>query len=218
MLAEMQSDRYLQLKQQLNIVSSLLPEINLSNTPQRPTDKDNLQCIAYKLLAHAEFESYFEDIGREIALKAIVAWKKDGRVSLTLLCLIAFQERMMEPPPPSLSPPQPNLAGKWKEKLYYQQKIQQAVDNYNTAVAKNHGIKEGNILNILLPVGLNPDKLDPLSLTNFSNFGQDRGKIAHSSTQLASMLNPADERSIVNSLLEAVEEIDRELQLIFSKI
>lgn len=59
---------------------------------------------AYRILVHAELESYLEDRAKELCENAMQVWEEDKRVSKTLLCLIAFSGRAMEAPPETQAP------------------------------------------------------------------------------------------------------------------
>lgn len=163
--------------------------------------------IAYRVLAHAEIEAYLEDRTVEVVRAALYAWDSRGFVGITAMCLIAFIGRTMEEPPPSMQPTQ-NKA--WPSKLYVGHKLKEAGTAFHHTVEKNHGIKEENVLRLLLPLGVDPNDIDPLWLATMNAFGERRGDAAHSSRtkwQTHQLPDPQTE-------LETVEEILRGLMIV----
>jgi hypothetical protein len=89
---------------------------------------------------------------------------------------------MMEVPPDTLTPSQ----GSKKVpdgKIKINKKIDSAIESFNRAIKQNHGIKEANLLALLLPIGIDTDDLDdPTWLATMKTFGEERGVVAHSSS------------------------------------
>ena len=57
-------------------------------------------------------------------------------------------------------------------------------EKHTTHVTReNHGIKEKNILGLLLPVGVLETDLDPVWMGTMSSFGASRGVVAHTSAK-----------------------------------
>lgn len=85
--------------------------------------------------------------------------------------------------------------------------------NFAGSVKKNHGIKEKNLLKLLLPVGVEADSLDQTWLATMNSFGERRGEAAHRSTgshRATQQVNPKDELKIVKSLIrDGLKVIDR---------
>jgi hypothetical protein len=134
------------------------------------------------VLAHAELETYFESRAIEVAKAAWAAWKKSRHVSRVALRLLAFSGKEMTLPPGSLEAPDPNKSKAWANLLSIDERLERAVSEYVYRVSiENHGIKEKNILSMLLPIGFEHSKLDQLLLTSLNQFGEARGIVAHSS-------------------------------------
>jgi hypothetical protein len=68
---------------------------------------------------------------------------------------------------------------------------------------ENHGIKEKNILALLLPVGINSDNIDQEWLNLLNTFGKKRGEIAHQSAASYKTTQPIDPKEE----LETVKKI-----------
>jgi hypothetical protein len=169
----------------------------------------------FRVLAHAEIESYIEERSWEIAVTAVNSWKGKKKTSRTLLGLLAFSDLKMEKPPNSLRPKKANSQSSWKNKLDISTKINQAMDIYHKAIENNHGIKEEHLLRLLLPVGFEANDLDPVWVADMSSFGEGRGKIVHTSASkwAKQQLDPKNELKIVKSLLRnGVRFLDKKME------
>lgn len=210
------SDHYKELKSELaRLRRELLPKrftLSGNYSPEIVT-----KTIAYCVLAHAEIESYLEDRARETALAAIEAWNRRKKVSKTLLALLAFSGRTMEEPPHSVYPDQPSQSSIWDDKIRLSNKIELAMNDFNHAVMYNHGIKEDNLLRLLLPIGIEVDKLDHLLLADLNSFGGQRGELAHKSQskyRAKQQIDPKSELAKVLSLLARLVDVDRAVTLL----
>ena len=146
------------------------------------SDRKLALTLAYRVLVHAEIEAYFEDRVWEVALNAKKNWDNQGKTCRTLICLLAFSGLEMEVPPHTLTPSQ----GSKKVpdgKIKINKKIDSAMESFKRAIKQNHGIKEANLLALLLPIGIDTDDLDdPTWLATMNTFGEERGVVAHSSS------------------------------------
>ncbi|HUV56297.1 MAG TPA: HEPN domain-containing protein [Dehalococcoidales bacterium] len=168
--------------------------------------------VAYRVLAHAEIESYIEDRAYEAALTATTEWENSKKVSKTLLGLLAFSGQTMGEPPDSVNPSQPSQTSNWDDKIRISNKIKTAMNIFYNAIINNHGIKEKNILRLLLPIGIEVDKLDPVLLADLNSFAEVRGEAAHLSAskyRAKQQINPKDELRTVESLANRLIDIDR---------
>ena len=176
------------------------------------SDRQLTRSVAYRVLAHAEIEAYLEDRVLDIAKKAFDKWNiNKTKTSLTLCSLLAFCGQEMKKPPDSLNSPQANQQTKWGELLHMERKLNKALQHFRINVKDNHGVKEKNILSLLLPVGVDPNDLDPLWLTNMDSFGASRGEAAHTSFRRICVNNTPDPKSefdTVNGLLAGIKQVD----------
>lgn len=82
----------------------------------------------------------------------------------------------------------------WKEQVY----------------KNNNGVKEGDILTLLLPLGISGKELDTTLLADLTSFGGSRGAVAHkSSVRVTSYTDPKSEYDRANQLVSALETIDK---------
>ncbi len=92
-----QSVRFRHLKKELNrLKKQFIPKINPTG---KYTDRQLSLTLAYRVLAHAEIESYLEDRAWEVALDAKKVWDSIGETRRSLICLVAFSGQIMDLPP-----------------------------------------------------------------------------------------------------------------------
>jgi hypothetical protein len=133
---------------------------------------------AFFVLAHAEIESCVEDLAADIADRAYTQWATRRRVNRCLIALIAFDTEGF--PGPAVSLTQPLR----KQAPGLRQRVEAAYRRHATYLrTENHGVKERNLLRILLPVGIRETDLDTSWLNHMNGFGASRGSIAHSSAK-----------------------------------
>jgi len=210
------SDRYKILKRQIRrLRRDLLP--GRFNAGGRYSREEITKTIAYRVLVHAEIEAYLEDRAWGIVLKAKRAWEEKSTLSKTVLTLIAFSGRLMEKPPNTMHPEQLSQAGQWEERVKVSKKIDIAVNDFYRVVEGNHGIKEENVVNLLLPIGVECDELDSVLVADLNSYGESRGLVAHKAFQTYSVtqqIDPKEEMKKVNSLIDNLASID----VIFEKL
>lgn len=163
---------------------------------------------AFRVLAHAEFESYLEDAVLECLDSAHQAWKLSGTPSNVLTALLAYDEVAGKPPSSILDPPQ-------KISPTLERRIEQAKARFSRRVTnQNHGIKEDNILSLVCPIGVREGNLDQEWLKELEAWATRRGDYAHKSLL---KVGTADDPKRV---LEQVRRLQRGFQdldvLIFS--
>jgi hypothetical protein len=177
------------------------------------------RALSFRVLAHAEIETYFEDRVVEIAKVAWASWKNRRHLSTAGLHLLAFSGRQMNRPPETKDPPTDNKKKQWAEQVGIDGRLGASISDFIYRMEnENHGIKEKNVLSMLLPVGCECDKIDGLLLATLSQFGADRGAAAHSSTakHLTIAIDPKDEYDRVARIISDLGPIDAELDAILA--
>lgn len=202
------SQRFITLEQELeNLKKNFLPDE--FDSEGNYSEKQIALATAYRVLAHAEIEAYLEDRVLEIAKNALTFWK-DKKTTVTLVFLFAFSGLTLDKPPDSLTP---NKASQTlEEKLKFDQKLGKVFNSFHTSVMDNHGIREKNLLSLLLPIGINSDDIDKIWLQEMNDFGKKRGEFAHQSASNYKTRQPPDpknELEMVKRLLEGLIHIDR---------
>jgi hypothetical protein len=145
------SQRFITLEQELtNLRENFLPcQFNLTGDY---SEGEIALAVAYRVLAHAEIESYLEDRVLEIATNALQMWNAQKKTKLTLVSLFAFSGLTLDKPPDSLTPRQQSQ--NLDDKVKFDNKLGKVFNSFRTAVKDNHGIREKNILLLLLPIGI----------------------------------------------------------------
>jgi hypothetical protein len=206
-----QSQRFRILVRELNKLRKYLLPRKFDSTEVDYSDRKITQFIAYRVLAHAEIEAYLEDRALEAARYAIKIWKDTGEVHKILLSLLAFCGHTMELPPTSLSPKKPSKTVP-EEKLKLGKKLDLASNAFDHRIRENHGLKETNLLSLLLPIGIDSDDLDSAWLSTMNTFGERRGIAAHTSATSYKATQPPDPKTefdTVNTILEGLKDIDQ---------
>ncbi len=204
------SERFEALVEGLEILRNhLLPE-KFSAVGPYP-DEVYTRTLAYRVLAHAEIESYLEDRVLEVSRATAVGYKRELKVVKTLVCLLAFSGKNMKEPPPTLTPEQPTQRAEWEKRLRLSLKIEEAVNAFDSVVRNNNGIKEKNVLGMLLPIGVEAEDIDDLWLSTMNSLGESRGDAAHSSAYSQRTQQPPDpetEYKTVTGVVDGLRTID----------
>jgi hypothetical protein len=169
---------------------------------------------AYRVLAHAEVEHFVEDRVTEVAKHALKEWKNSRKTTRPIVAMVAFCGRDMVYPPDTLAPPQPSAKVKHEEQLHLTERVNAASKNLFQSLKDNHGVKERNILRLLIPIGFLHSDLDPLWLVTMNSFGEARGEAAHLSAKLGTVSHPPDPKSeheLVKAVLVGLKDVDEKL-------
>lgn len=211
----MASPRYQQLEEQLKSLRACLLPADFDPTGvYEEQDNVSTRALAYRVLAHAEIESFFEDRTLEPVSRAQIVWETTRHVSHVALCLLGFSGKEMAPPPSTLEAPNDNKRKAWPALVDIGQRLLPVISAFHHHVRnENHGIKEKNLLALLLPIGVAHDKIDPAFLADMESFGALRGLAAHSSgkTTARQAVDPAEEQKRVLALMPGIAAIDSEI-------
>jgi len=206
-----ESDRFITLRTQLNrLKDEFIPEISPTGSY---SESQFSQTAAYRVLAHAEIESYLEDRVWEVVLNAKIAWDITGTTSRTLICLLGFSDLTMDKPPDTLNKPNNVSQDNYDKRLKITEKINSAIRSFRKVIDNNHGVKEKNILALLLPIGINSNELNTNTawLATMNTFGEKRGLVAHSSAtsyMTSQTPDPATELNTVQQITQELLRID----------
>lgn len=158
---------------------------------------------AYRLLVHAEIEAYFEDQARDLVTRAVTAFKSAGKTRVIILNLISFHGKQQS-------------ANRTSIKSLYASSTPFLTDTIDTArtaymrvIATNNGIKEPDVLRLLMPLGFEKNDVDATLLATMDSFGANRGKVAHSSSKAQQQIDPFTERKTVSLIITGLEQIDQ---------
>ncbi|AFW96704.1 MULTISPECIES: HEPN domain-containing protein [Nostocales] len=202
------SARFRTLTRELNrLKKQFLPKINPTGLY---SESQLSKTAAYRVLAHAEIESYLEERAWEVVQNAKTLWDESGKTTRTLICLLGFSGLTMDEPPDTLTPKKGSKTVK-EEKIKISKKINLALESFKRVISQNHGVKEDHILSLLLPIGIDSDHLDPAWLATMNTFGEKRGLVAHTSAtsyMTTQTPDPANELNTVNQITDELLRID----------
>jgi hypothetical protein len=180
---------YSDLKVRLDrLGASLLPSDRLAGDYSEE-DKDRIH--AYILLAHAEFEEYFERLALYIADQAR---RKSSPTKCTTTISRLLTWRAMQ--------------GKDRFESPSDESIASAFTSYEKSIEKNLGIKKINVMSMFLPLGMTHADLDVVLMTNLDEFGKFRGDLAHTAARLRQGSSPSMERTRVANILRDLSHFD----------
>ena len=146
-------------------------------------DDQNDRTLGYRLLVHAEIEAFLEERAKQTSIDAVKKWKTEQKTGHTLVTLLAFSFKRQR----ALAP-----ADLHREYAGEKTRLEEIIDGAQRAffakIDNNHGVKEEDVLRLLLPLGVPPKKIDQSWLNTLNSFGVARGnprdepedmKIAH---------------------------------------
>ncbi|MGV1166194.1 HEPN domain-containing protein [Enterobacter asburiae] len=205
------SERFIALQERLDeLRRHLLPHEFSPIGEYDPVQLDMAK--GYRLLTHAEFESYLEDVSKETVLYALQQWRRNKKPSMTIVSFLAAYhscwavgDEQNNQELISLSRARTNP----KESLSEIMNI--ASKQFIDKIGANHGIKAKNFKSLIFPTGIDIDELEPEMLPKLDSFGSKRGEIAHLSARVNQQINPKDEFDDVTFLLECFRTLDEKL-------
>lgn len=182
-------------KRLLFLEGNILPENKVTGNY---TKKEQDLIRSYVLLCHAEIEAFVEDKAKERMEKAHKSWRDSRKRSNCLKSVLAYTGNDID------------FKNDQNAINNIEHRINRTVGHYlNSVVSRNHGIKEKNIVNLLLPLGLEYNELDQTWLSIMDAFGATRGNIAHNTSQVQNIIDRNTELNrIKNQILPELENID----------
>lgn len=215
------SNRYQQLCAQIRTIRKHFLPARFSPTGYyRRADAISARALGFRILSVAEIEHYLEDRCIEIAKTSLLSWKEQKHYSVTLQALTVFMEMKHEKIPKYLSQKAKDQAD-WDNLVSPVKRITAAVESYIYAVRKeNHGIREKNLMSLLIPIGLDLRVLDPAFIYSLDNLGSKRGDAAHTSCSMAlkNGVDPKVECTDLQRTLRDLRTLDQALNEILSGV
>ncbi|HCQ22816.1 MAG: hypothetical protein AN481_05735 [Aphanizomenon flos-aquae LD13] len=208
-----ESDKFITLKTQLDrLKDEFLPEISPTGSY---SESQLSRTAAYRVLAHAEIEYYLEERAWTIVIDAKKAWET-GKTTRTLICLLGFSDLTMDKPPDTLKKPNNVKQDNHDKRLEITEKINSAIKSFKKVIDNNHGLKEKNILALLLPIGIDSNDLDPNNtwFATMNTFGEKRSLVAHTSATSYMTIQTPDPANELNTVTQIKNELLRIDELI----
>lgn len=158
----------------------------------------------FVVLAHGVLEAYLEGIALEVVDSSIKNFNLDGRARTSLLALLGYAHDGTVPVSYS--------GGPWgvREAL---KASRQTLRNWTET---NNGIKEKDLLRLLLPTGLKESDMGVAWLSDMSDLGSLRGRVAHHGMApgAAHPIDPKDAVDHVEKVLPTLCRLDSKLVLL----
>lgn len=199
------SPRFRELQQRLRQLRTHMLPANFSATGDYSA-RELDRARGFRLLAHAEIEAFLEDVTFEAAKRSVSAWSRERKISDTLFCLIAHYHHGFAIDPLE-SPPFPDSSRpKMKESI--KELVDVAMKQYRAIHNNNNGVREDNVVRLIIPIGVRKEDLDPLWITNLNEFGKQRGDVAHSTAKVQHQIDPRSEWHTVEDLVLGLKKLD----------
>lgn len=174
----------------------------------RAAERVHLRAVSFRILVHAEIESFIEERAFELFDAGWKAWRNDRTPNGVVLALLAYSGVTTSAPPEKLGGDPSNQ--KSYEDITVPLEKAQAV--WRSKHRENHGVKESNVLALLLPLGVPASALDSTMLADLTSFGGLRGSVAHeSSVGVTTHADPKSEYDRARQLMAALRAVDESI-------
>jgi hypothetical protein len=153
------------------------------------------------LLVHAEVESYVEDMVGGVLDAAKKRWTTKQTLGRCVTTLMMYNDKQLTPPP---------SLGKQNPDETLDSTVKNVIKKHGDYVTKeNHGIKQKNLLRLLLPIGVSNGDLDPIWLGDMDTFGSLRGVVAHNSARrVQTPPDPGISLKTINDVLSGLQQLE----------
>jgi hypothetical protein len=164
---------------------------------------------AYRLLAHAEIESFVEDISRTVVMAKIGAWKKSRKPSDVIICFLAsYHSGWNQKVEGELLQDLIASGTQVKAKDTAEEAVDMAMKQYIAHINSNNGVRQDNLQKLFTPLGVRFSDLDSSWLVNIDDFGKLRGDIAHKTVSLVRAIDPYSELQRIVDLTVGLKKLD----------
>lgn len=176
------------------------------------TPKELDMCRGYRLLCHAEIEDYLEERAKELLDLAKDNWFTHQKINTSLLSLFAHYKFISNPEIQS----QDEIGKKNTPKyMNLNDKVGKICADFKEDKIKgNHGVKQKNLISLLIPLGIDIFSLDAAWLSTMDTFGSRRGETAHTSSKTQQPIDLPSEKGDLKIILSGLKELDLKFNLI----
>jgi hypothetical protein len=166
------------------------------------------QTAAFLLLVHAEVEWFLERRCLTVADTAVSSWLADLKARQVIVSLAGMADDRG-----FAALPKPGTRGKPAlVKL-----VDEAKGVYSKRVHLNNGLKEGNLLEMLIPIGISEADLPATFVADMNSFGSQRGDQAHRGVGARKPTDPRDALKLVARVLRVLRRLDLKLHALASE-
>lgn len=168
----------------------------------------------FRLLVHAEIESYLERSIQDLVTLKISQWHNTSKPNNLIIAFLACYHSGWDiyGDLETLEKHVDLAKNRTKIKDSVQEAINIAQLQFRKKITDNHGVREKNLKSLILPTGIELTELIPSLLTELDELGKSRGEIAHNSVSICRAINPQDELRRVDEILLGLEHLDNLFQ------
>lgn len=155
------------------------------------------QVRAFIVLSHAEVEEYIEAMCIDILQRAEARWISAGFAGACIAALMLYNDKQTKPPKSLALQAQKDTVDEIVKSAFQKHR--------RLAERDNHGVKETNLLRLLLPIGFKESDFDGIWLGVMNSFGANRGMVAHqSASRIHNPPDPTISRRQVQDVLDGL--------------
>jgi hypothetical protein len=173
------------------------------------SEAEKRRTLAFLVLSHACMEHFVEERCREV-LRAARADLNSGHTHPSVPSLLAFSGRgdLLAP----TAPPSRRLE-EWRQNHDLTTRVSAVIATLEKTVSDNHGLKESNLVSLLIPLGIRPSDLDQTLVASLNSFGSDRGFAAHVIDRVfRDAIDAGTEVTRVKQLVQLLGKLDAQLE------
>jgi hypothetical protein len=192
------TEQYTKLKRSLRVAERLIDGLD---PIEIKSELEIMKVKSYVLICHSAFEQYIEDVCLEAAKKARVLYKHKGKITKTLVSLIASKV---------ISDVSDKANRKLSAELASNIEIfsSEAFNRYRDIVNTNNGVTIRDLNQLLIPVGVDPSNTDVALMNTLDAFGKTRGDFAHKFTA-QKLYTPTAALNDVRTIAEGIKVFDQ---------
>lgn len=182
--------RYRALKSRLKELEKHYIKAFYEKDPCDWTKRQHDLARGYRVLCHAEIESYLEDMAMDLLTYSRDRWNGDKEVTIIMTSLLTYFYR-------------PEKTDKLSTMFN-----KATIDFRKQVIEGNHGIKESNIKKLFIPLGVDVESLDTAWISTLDTYGSKRGETAHTSARVQRTIDLITEKQDLQNIVEGIEVLE----------
>lgn len=182
--------RYRALKSRLKELEKHYIKSFYEKDPFDWTPRQHDLARGYRVLCHAEIESYLEEMAKDLLTYSVNEWRRDEKVTITMTSLMTYFYR-------------PEKTDKLSTMF------NKAANDFKKQVIEgNHGIKTENLKKLFRPLGIDIEELDTAWKSTLDTYGSRRGETAHTSARAQQTIDLRTEKRDLENIVEGIEVLE----------
>ena len=158
--------------------------------------------IAFRVLFHAELETYLEAVALSILSQIISLSNKEKYCRASSALMTIFKTEKMHG--------FPTQKDEFKDKSFFKRTLDACAAEMRRRVENNKGVRAPNLLAMFLPIGLDETELDEQLLIDLSTFGSQRGDVAHKAlSAIVNLPDPKEEKILAERIILALSDFEK---------